>query len=84
MDISNFKEVEVKRPNSIKGLLNNKQLRRTLLFMLGGAVASMAWFYYSEGQHMDAITGTEWFKSGAIGALFGTFISNSPCARGRC
>lgn len=84
MNISDFKEVDVKRPNPITALFKGKQFRRTLLFMLGGAIVSAAWFYYGEGQHMDAISSTDWFKSGAIGALFGVFISNSPCARGKC
>lgn len=83
MDISDFKEVEVKR-KPISSVFNAAHLKRTLLFMVVGAVASFGWFYYTDGQHMEIITSTEIFKSMAIGAIFGIFISNSPCARGRC
>jgi len=83
MDISDFKEVEVKR-KPLAGLLNIARLKRTFLFMIAGAALSFAWFYYSEGQHMDVLSETETFKSLAIGAFFGLFISNSPCAKGQC
>lgn len=83
MDISDFKEVEVKR-KPILGMLNLARLKRTFLFMVIGAALSFAWFYYSEGQHLEQILGADIFKSLAIGAFFGLFISNSPCARGQC
>ncbi len=84
MDISDFKPLEVKRVSPLKANFNGKQLKRTLTFMIVGALASAAWFYYTNGQHMDVIAGADWFKSAAIGSLFGLFISNSPCARGKC
>ena len=84
MNISDFKEVEVKKSASIKSLFNGKQFKRTMLYMTIGAVASFAWFYYTDGQHMDQIPSTEIFKSLAVGSFFGIFISNSPCARGKC
>lgn len=84
MDISDFKEVEVKKATGIKAIFNVKKLRRTLLFMGIGALASFSWFYYTDGQHMDIISSTEVFKSITVGAFFGLFISNSPCARGQC
>jgi len=84
MDISDFKEVELKRGSNIKALFNGKQFRRTLIFMLLGAGISFIYFYYTEGQHMDILKQEDIFKSLSIGALFGIFISNSPCARGKC
>lgn len=83
MDISDFKEIEVKR-KPISSLLNLARLKKTFIFMVIGAAASFAWFYYTEGQHMDQLAGPEIFKSMAVGAFFGIFISNSPCARGQC
>lgn len=84
MNISDFKELEVKEKKSLRTLFKGKQFKRTLIFMVGGAIISVAWFYYGEGQHLGEITSTHWFKSAAVGALFGIFISNSPCARGQC
>lgn len=84
MNISDFKEVEVKKNTGLKAIFNGKNLKRTLLFMAIGSIASLGWFYYTEGQHMDIMTSTEIFKSMAVGAFFGLFISNSPCARGQC
>ncbi len=84
MDISNFKDVEVKKGAGLKTIFNGKQFRRTIIFMLIGAVAGFAYFYYTEGQHMEVLASQDIFKSAALGALFGIFISNSPCARGAC
>lgn len=84
MDISNFKEVELKKNTSLKSIFNGKRFRRTLIFMLVGAIASFVYYYYTEGQHMEIIPQEDIFKSLSIGALFGIFISNSPCARGQC
>lgn len=83
MDISDFKEIEVKR-KPISSIINIARLKRTFIFMVIGATVSFAWFYYTDGQHMDQITGIDIFKSMAIGSIFGIFISNSPCARGQC
>jgi hypothetical protein len=80
MDISDFKKLETKRQPLFKGA----QLKRTLIAMVIGAIIGFAWFYYSEGQHMGIIPTADILKSISIGALFGIFITNSPCARGKC
>lgn len=84
MDISDFKKVELKGNSTSKTIFNSKQLKRTMVFMLIGALGSLAWFYYSEGQHMGEVLPHHIIKSLSIGAFFGLFISNSPCARGQC
>lgn len=84
MDISDFKEVEVKKTAGLKALFSGKQFRRTIIFMLIGAAASFLYYYYTEGQHIQTLAQEDIFKSLSIGALFGIFISNSPCARGNC
>lgn len=83
MDISDFKEIEVKR-KPLSSIFNAAKLKKTFLFMAIGAAASFAWFYYTDGQHMDQMAGVDIFKSMALGSFFGLFISNSPCARGQC
>ena len=61
------------------------------LFVLvtGGAPAlinllGFLFFYFTEGRLMESIPGKEIVKSLLIGGFFGFFITNSPCARGRC
>ena len=70
-----------------KGLrkwLKSKQIRRTLAGILIGAAAGFAFFYLTEGMHMDSLSTTDILQSLAFGGLFGLFITNSPCARNRC
>lgn len=85
MDISNFKNLETKNSKAgLKGSFNSAQLKRTLIFMLIGAAVSFAWYYYTDGQHVETLATADIFKALTIGSLFGIFISNSPCARGKC
>jgi hypothetical protein len=55
-----------------------------MIFIAFGAVIGLLYFYFTEGQHMEIISSGEILKSMAIGGFFGFFITNSPCARGKC
>lgn len=69
---------------SLRKILKSKQLKRTLAGILIGAVAGFAFFYLTEGIHMDSLSTTDVLQSLAFGGLFGLFVTNSPCARNRC
>ncbi len=59
-----------------------KHLRKTLLYMLAGGVLTVLISFFIEGSsaiNLDTIGGNL-----LMGALFGLFITNIPCARGRC
>lgn len=68
----------------IKGILKSKQLRRTVLGIVLGAVGGFAFFYFTEGLYMDSLSQKDVIQSLVFGGLFGLFITNSPCARNRC
>lgn len=80
-----FKPLEIQQEKNIwKRLYKSKQVRRTFLYMLMGAVVSFAISFVGEGMRLSAMQGTEIFHSVVIGAFMGFFITNSPCARGKC
>ena len=80
-----FKKLELEpEAGKIKRLINSPHIKRTVLFTVIGAVAGFVYFYLTEGKHMEIITSGDVLKSMLIGGFFGFFITNSPCARGRC
>lgn len=80
-----FKKLELEQEGSwIKRTLSNPHTKKTLIAILIGAVASFAFFYFSEGIKMDKMPVNEILKSMGAGAFLGFFITNSPCSRGRC
>jgi Na+-transporting NADH:ubiquinone oxidoreductase subunit NqrB len=80
-----FKELELKpQGNRISRLVKSGQFRRTLIATLVGAVIGFALFYLTEGRTMNSMPANDIIKSLLIGGFFGFFVTNSPCARGRC
>ncbi|MFV0591282.1 MAG: hypothetical protein ACK5M7_07850 [Draconibacterium sp.] len=80
-----FKKLEIKEEgNWIQRKLRNSHFRKTLIYMAIGAVGGFVFYYVTEGMHMDTMPGREIIQSIGIGAFLGFFITNSPCARGRC
>lgn len=61
-----------------------KHIRKSIIFVVLGMIAGVGYYYFSEGQHLDAMTLGSITKSALVGGFFGFFITNSPCARGRC
>jgi hypothetical protein len=79
------KKMELQPENKgIKGIFKSKQLRRTVLEIVLGAVGGFAFFYFTEGLYMDSLSQTDVIQSLVFGGLFGLFVTNSPCARNRC
>ncbi|MFW5774429.1 MAG: hypothetical protein ACOCWD_07085 [Tangfeifania sp.] len=78
------KKLEIAEEKGIKGFFKLKQTRRTIIAILTGAVAALAFYYITEAQSVDAFSMNEALKNMALGAFLGFFVTNSPCARGRC
>ncbi|HKL32233.1 MAG TPA: hypothetical protein VJ919_06860 [Tangfeifania sp.] len=78
------KKLEIAEEKGIKGFIKSKQTRRTIIAILIGAVAALAFYYITEAQSIDAFSMNEALKNMALGAFLGFFVTNSPCARGRC
>ena len=80
-----FKKLELEPESGwIKRTIKSPHTKKTIVYTLIGAAGGFLYFYLTEGKHMDVITTTDVVKSLFIGGFFGFFITNSPCARGRC
>lgn len=80
-----IKKLEIKEEgNWLQRKLRNPHIKKSLLAIALGAVVGFAFYYFSEGMHMDAMPTGEIVQSIIVGAFIGFFITNSPCARGRC
>lgn len=58
--------------------------RKSLIYVLLGAIAGGLFYYFTEGSQMESLHFDEILKNAGLGAFFGFFITNSPCARGKC
>jgi hypothetical protein len=80
-----FKELKIEQEGSwFKRTLKSRQLRRSITAIVIGALLGFLYFYFTEGKQQDVLLTGQILKSMAIGGFFGLFITNSPCARGRC
>ncbi len=80
-----FKQLEIKPKYSwLKRNLKSKQNRKSALFIAIGAIVGISFFYITQGKYLDVISSGQIIKSMLVGGFFGFFVTNSPCARGRC
>jgi RsiW-degrading membrane proteinase PrsW (M82 family) len=61
-----------------------RHVRKTVLYMLVGAIVSLLITYFNEGSQLSAMNSDVVSNSLFIGAFMGLFITNSPCAKGKC
>ncbi len=80
-----FKQLELtQEENWFKRTIQSPHTKKTLRAIVIGAAVGFAFFYITEGRLMESIPTREILKSLAVGGFFGFFLTNSPCARGRC
>jgi hypothetical protein len=85
-----YKQLDIKpldiksKGNRFTRTMHTPRFRTTLTAILIGAILGFLFYYFTEGRLMESIPGTDIAKSLLIGGFFGFFITNSPCARGRC
>ena len=80
-----FKKLELEKDSSwFKRNLWSAHAKKTILYAVVGAMAGGLYFFFSEGQNTEIIVTGDMLKSILVGAGFGLFLTNSPCARGRC
>ena len=80
-----FKKLEIKEEgNWFQRQIRKPHTKKTLIYIILGAVGGFVFYYLTEGMHMDAMPRGEIVQSVLVGAFLGFFITNSPCARGRC
>ncbi len=80
-----FKKLEIEPESSwLKRTFSSKHFKRSLIYTVIGAAAGFLYFYLSEGKNMDVLQSGDIIQSMLVGAFFGFFITNSPCARNKC
>ncbi len=80
-----FKELEVTPDGSwFVRTMNSPHLKKTVLYGLVGALIGYVLFYLSLGSDSRVLWNDEAMSNVLMGLAFGVFITNSPCARGRC
>jgi hypothetical protein len=88
MDIN--EKIEVKKlelepeEKGFKGWIKSKQVKKTIIAMLIGAMAGFVYFYLTEGREMEVVPTGDIVQNIVFGAFLGFFVTNSPCSRGKC
>jgi RsiW-degrading membrane proteinase PrsW (M82 family) len=80
-----FKKLEIEpEGNWLKRTLESKHTRKTLIYIVLGAIVGLVYFYFTEGKQLANITTGDVLKSMFFGGLLGFFVTNNPCARNKC
>ncbi len=80
-----FKQLDIKpEGNWFQRNILSQHGKKTMIYMAIGAVAALILTFLTGDKAISEFSAGEIFKSVFMGALFGLFITNSPCARGRC
>ena len=80
-----FKQLEIKQEeNWIKRTFASSHFKKSIIAIILGAAIAFGLFYFTEGRHMVSMPGEDILRNMLLGGFFGFFITNSPCARGRC
>ncbi len=80
-----FKPLEVQQEKNVfKRIAKSRHLQKTFLYMILGSTISFLLSFMSADMNWAAMQSNEIWQSVIMGAAFGLFITNSPCARGKC
>ncbi len=80
-----FKKLDIKSDESwFKRTIWTSHGKKTLIYTLLGAVVGFILYFVSDDKQFSSMTLNDVFPNIAMGALFGFFITNSPCARNKC
>jgi hypothetical protein len=80
-----FKKLEIKPEGSwLKRTISNPHTKKSMIYIAIGAIAGVIYFFVTNDKQMADVAFGELFQSAVIGAFFGFFITNNPCARNKC
>ena len=80
-----FKKLDIKSEESwFKRTIWSAHGKKTVLYVFLGALAGFILYMLSEKTQLSSLNWNEIIPNVAIGAFFGFFITNSPCARNKC
>ena len=79
------KPLELKQEGTwLNRTFRSRHFRKSVIYIVIGAVAGFGYYYFTQGQNLDSMSSGDILRSALVGGFFGFFITNSPCARGRC
>ena len=80
-----FKQLELEQDKSwFQRTFASKHFIKTLIYSLLGALIGFAVFYFSDSRDASVLWSDEALNNVFWGIALGVFVTNSPCARGRC
>ncbi len=80
-----FKKLEIKHEVPwIKRILKSSHFKKSMLFILIGAVAGLIFTLIVERNNLETLNNRDLFTNLFTGAFIGFFLTNSPCARNKC
>jgi hypothetical protein len=80
-----FKQLDIKpEGNWVQRNLLTPHAKKTMIAILIGAVAALAVTLLTDEKAIAELSSGDIFQSIIIGGFIGFFMTNSPCARGRC
>lgn len=80
-----FKKLEIKQEgNWLTRFIKSQHFKRTIIAILVGGIAGFIFTFLSEGRDFSQIASNDIITNVFTGAFFGFFLTNSPCARGKC
>lgn len=80
-----FKQLEITpEGNWFKRLYYSQHFRKSVIYILIGAVLGLIFTYLFEGMQLSNMNTKDIFTNMFTGAFMGFFITNSPCARNKC
>lgn len=80
-----FKKLEIKpEGNWFKRTIKSTHLKKTVIVSLICALIGYIIFYFGQGAGTQEFWNDDALQNTAIGLAIGIYLTNSPCARGRC
>ncbi len=80
-----FKKLEIKQEgNGFKRLITSNHFKKSVIYILIGAVLGIVFTYFSEGRSFSQLSLRDMVTNILTGAFIGFFLTNSPCARNKC
>lgn len=80
-----FKKLEIKQEASwLKRTISSDHFKKTILSCFIAALAGYALFYFGQDTNLREVWNDKALKNMLMGIGFGIFLTNSPCARGKC
>ncbi len=80
-----FKRLEIEEKQGLlRRLVSSGWLRRTAIFTIAGAAGGFLFYLITIGMDFNLMDSHGIIEHVLIGSFAGFFLTNSPCARGRC